>query len=159
MTPTILFLHGLESAPHGSKYRALVKVFGEGSVLAPDFRGVPDAIERLRIAEEATRGLTGLFLVGSSFGGLVGGLLASQHPERIRAAVFAAPAFHRPAASGIERVPEQSIILHGTEDDVVPIEASRTFSKKFGVPVVEVEDGHRLKGSEALMVGLTRALF
>ena len=51
-----------------------------------------------------------------------------------------------PAEPPDVRVP--SLIVHGTNDDVVPIERSRTFGAgKTHVRLVEVEDGHELGAS------------
>ena len=148
----ILFLHGLESGPYGSKYQALKKVFSE--VLSPDCSGVKDEIERLRIIEEEISQETGPFLVvGSSMGGLMALLLQKHHPEQVAGLVLCAPAIHRPAAKDLDlnNLPPTAVI-HGIRDDVVPLESSRPFGKC----LLEVDDDHRLSNS---MEEILRAVF
>ncbi len=162
-TPKLVFLHGLESGPHGSKYRALVDILGVHAVLAPSFEGILDPDIRVAIAEQATRGMTDLIIVGSSFGGLVACLLASRHPERIAGMVLMAPALHDRWAgpvSGITRVPPSTVIVHGLRDEVVPVEASRWFAGKWPgvVELAEVDDGHRPAHHRHHMVELVREL-
>lgn len=153
---TLVFLHGMESSPHGSKYRALREVWPD--VLAPDTDGVLDLEQRLAIVERDLAGLHDLVLVGSSFGGLVAVLFADRHPEQVRGYVLCAPALHQGHADAVTHVPALAAVLHGVADHVVPIEASRTFCLRFGVPLVEVDDGHRLQESMGRMIGLTRAV-
>ena len=139
----ILFLHGLESGPHGSKYQALKEIFGD--VLSPDCSGVKDEIERLRIIEaEISKEADPFLVVGSSMGGLMALLLQKQHPEQVAGLVLCAPAIHRPAATELDlnKLPP-TVVIHGTQDDVVPIEASHPFGDRLR----KVEDDHRLGSS------------
>jgi len=152
----LFFFHGLESGPHGSKYKALCTL-PEVEVIAPDFRGMNTADERLACALKATEGQRDLLIVGSSFGGLVAGLLADAHPERVAAMVLCAPAFHRPEATRIQRT-TQAVVIHGTRDDIVPLSASQAFCARFTVPLVEVPDDHRLAVSSEVMLDAVRSL-
>jgi len=148
----ILFLHGLESGPHGSKYQALKEMFVE--VLSPDCSGIKDETERLKIIEEEIHRETGPFLVvGSSMGGLMALLLQQRHPEQVAGLVLCAPAIHRPAAVDLDlnNLPP-TIVIHGTQDDVVPI----AVSLPFGSRLRKVEDDHRLSNS---MTEILRAVF
>jgi pimeloyl-ACP methyl ester carboxylesterase len=150
----ILFLHGLESGPHGAKYQALKKEFGE--VISPDCSGIGEPEERLAVILAETESVAGDFLVvGSSMGGLMALLLQRVIPWRIGALLLCAPALHRPAAAGLsaDRLPP-TVIIHGTQDAVVPIEASR----QFGPPLIEVDDDHSLKNSLPLIVEQARRL-
>lgn len=140
----MFFFHGLESGPRGSKFRMLSDAFGH--IEAPDFRGIDDLDARLSVAEFATRGRTGLVVVGSSFGGLVAALLANEYPERVRGYVLCAPALNW-AAGRINRVPPKAVVIHGDADDVIPIQTSIEFCERFGVSLVRVPDDHRLKNS------------
>ena len=136
----ILFLHGLESGPHGSKYQALKAVFS--SVVAPDCSGINDEAERLRVIRQTTDNIKGQFLVvGSSMGGLMALLLQQSCPERIAGMVLCAPALTRPAAANLDltRLPP-TYVIHGTRDEVIPLEVSR----RFGDNLIVVADDHRL---------------
>lgn len=145
----IVFLHGLETGPHGSKYQALKQMFGE--VISPDCEGVKDPQQRLTIIQQTLSEQTGPFLVvGSSAGGLMALLLQREDP-RVKGLVLCAPALHCEIAESLtaEGLPE-TVIIHGLSDDVVPIESSRVF----GAPLVEVDDGHRLNDSLPLIIRL-----
>lgn len=148
----ILFLHGLESGPYGRKYKALKDIFGE--VLAPDCTGIAIAEERLEVIQEALQNESGPFLVvGSSMGGLMALLLQQALPQRVAGMVLCAPALHRPEADGFKsRDLPPAIIIHGVNDAVVPIKASRDF----GAELIEVEDDHGLSRS---MTVILRAVF
>ncbi|CUS47331.1 MAG: putative hydrolase of the alpha/beta superfamily [Idiomarinaceae bacterium HL-53] len=149
----ILFFHGLESGPHGQKFHMIASDYEE--LESPDFQNL-DLEQRLLVAEEVTRNRTGLTVIGSSFGGLVAARLYSHYPERFQSLVLLAPALHTEAADVIARMPsaEQATVIHGTQDSVVPFEASERFCQKFYLPLVAVADGHRLAApysKEAIM--------
>lgn len=151
----IYFFHGLESGPDGTKSRRLEEDF---DVEAPDFEGMMDIDERLAKAEALTEGMRDLIIVGSSFGGLLAALLYARHPERIRNYVLMAPALYRDAATEVDRMPEGAVVIHGRDDDVVPMAQVRDFCSSFDVEFIEVDDGHRLHGALDLMVEKVRAL-
>lgn len=144
----IVFLHGLESGPHGSKYQALRQAFGE--VAAPDCTGVYDEAQRLEIIRAALADRSApLLVVGSSMGGLMALLLQQAEPDRVAGLVLCAPAIHRPAAQGLDydRLPP-TIVIHGRQDDVVPFAASRVFGERLRA----VDDDHRLSRSMAAIL-------
>lgn len=144
----ILFFHGKESGPHGRKYQALSKAL---RVLSPDFQGM-DIAERLAVAEKLTEGAKDLVVVGSSYGGLLAALLYSKHPERFRNYLLLAPALLLDADS-IERMPAGAVVIHGRQDEIVPLDPTRAICEKFGVRFVEVDDQHSLVNSIDLIVG------
>ncbi len=148
----ILFLHGLESGPHGSKYQALKWMFGK--ILAPDCSGVKDETQRLRIIQQALEGeKEPVLVVGSSMGGLMALQLNQASPDKVAGMVLCAPAIHRPAAIGLdlEKLPP-TIVIHGTEDTVVPFACSSVFGER----LIAVDDDHRLSNS---MPEILRAAF
>ncbi|MBM4343106.1 MAG: alpha/beta fold hydrolase [Deltaproteobacteria bacterium] len=151
----LVFLHGLESGPHGSKFQALYDL--DPAVHAPDFEGVFDLDARMAIAERDLADRGRLVLVGSSFGGLVAALYADRHPDRVAACVLCAPALiadRWPAVAAIARVPGHTVLLHARGDDVVDIAWSRAFAVRHGLRLVEVDDDHRLSASRPLLVRL-----
>lgn len=145
----MIFLHGLESGPHGTKYHALLT---RGEVISPDFQSCPTLEERVVVAEAATRGMTNLCLVGSSFGGLLAAVMFQRYPERIGSYLLLAPALHRDEALEIKSAPWPALILHGNRDEIVPFSASLEFSKRFSIPLIEVDDDHRLSNSNPQML-------
>lgn len=158
----IVFAHGLEGAPQGTKIRALQAAGLQ--VIAPDGRGLPLA-ERIAGIEEATRA-GGFILAGSSYGGLAATWLAVEHPERFVGLLLCAPALHfcEPPVDD----PEQLVIptglpthiLHGVHDEIVPIGVSERLVERSGAHVVleEVHDGHRLADSLGPLVAAARHL-
>jgi hypothetical protein len=99
---SVIYLHGLASSPASVKGRFFEERFrGWGfDVVMPDLNEpefetltVSRALERtLRIIDDLPSSEP-LFLMGSSFGGLVCALAASRRTERVRAMCLMAPAF------------------------------------------------------------------
>ena len=89
----IIFAHGLEGSPNGSKIRALREAGFE--VIAPDFQGMALA-ERVdllqQICEEHREAKP--VLAGSSYGGLTASLVAMRMPDAFRGLLLCAPALH-----------------------------------------------------------------
>ena len=158
----LVFAHGLEGAPQGTKISAL-RAAGL-NVVAPDGRGLPLA-ERIAGLEAATRD-GGVVLGGSSYGGLAAAWLASQYPQRFLGLLLCAPALHHSEAPALH--PDQIVIaptiptwiLHGAHDDIVPIGVSQALQQRSGAHVTleAVEDDHRLVSSIPRLVEIARAL-
>ncbi len=158
----LVFAHGLEGSPLGTKSRFLRGL--DPSLRVADMRGI--ALQgRFDLLEEQTRG-GGLLLVGSSYGGLVAALLALRYPERFSGLVLCAPALGRREPPNLR--PEDlvappgvpTVIIHGLQDDVVPIEHSRAYRDRSGPGVVlhEVDDDHRLSESLDLLGEIVQRL-
>jgi len=145
---TILFLHGLESGPHGSKYQALKAMFG--AILAPDCSGVGDPWQRLEIIQKALVGEEEPFLVvGSSMGGLMAMLLHQANPAAVAGMVLCAPALHRPETPAFDYAGlPPTRVIHGSRDDVVPPASSL----RFGARLTLVDDDHRLASSMEIIL-------
>lgn len=158
----VLFLHGRESGPEGSKIRMLRDA--GWPVEAPDCRGIEDVHERVAIARDAVRRpQEPTLLVGSSMGGLTAALLwselsASAESPPIEGVLLLAPALNWADAVGVERVHPRTTVVHGDADDLVPVEASRAFVEQFGCRYVEVKDGHRLADSHPTILAELQAM-
>lgn len=144
----IVFLHGLETGPHGNKYQALKSRFG--TILAPDCSGVMDVEDRLEIIQASLANEPGPFLVvGSSMGGLMAMLWHMDGDNRIAGMVLCAPALHRhPAGTFSAGNLPPTKVIHGRQDEVVPLSSSQFFGDK----LIAVDDDHRLSGSVDLML-------
>jgi pimeloyl-ACP methyl ester carboxylesterase len=161
----ILWAHGLEGSPTGLKVRAL-RAAGL-SVEAPDGRGLPLA-PRVALLDAAAARLCAegpLLLAGSSYGGLAAAWLAATHPERFVGLLLLAPALHHNepplSPAWVPRPPAGMPVwvVHGLQDDIVPIAASRAYvAGAAAAGLVEVQDGHGLSGSLAKIVALAREL-
>lgn len=148
MTLPILFCHGLESGPIGRKSQGLIDLGFE--VHAPDCRG-KDLRERVDILVAAIATIEPPpVVVGSSFGGIAGlvaAIVAARRQRVVPALILCAPALQLPPPPGTAddlAPPCPTVIIHGTRDEVIPIDVSRTFAANHHVPLIEVDDTHGL---------------
>ena len=151
----ILWAHGLEGSPNGTKVTALREHGFE--VCSPDGRGLPLAarLDGL-LAESARLADRRPVLAGSSYGGLASAWLAATHPERFRGVLLLAPALHF-SETPVEDVKTLRApvglpmhIIHGVPDSIVPVQASRDYvhrSTGADLTLEEVDDNHSLVAS------------
>ncbi len=144
-TSRLIYLHGLESDSNSGKARQFREWFP--GMLTPDFKGSFE--ERMIQLEPILAAKEGWTIIGSSFGGLMGTVYTCKHPTRVRKLVLLAPALLRdPFGSflDLEPVSVPTIIIHGTLDDVVPLEPVREIAQKLFTDLTYhiVEDDHRL---------------
>jgi pimeloyl-ACP methyl ester carboxylesterase len=154
----VLFVHGQESGPQGTKARLLAEHF-EARTPQMDTQRFEGCVRQIAqaIAEFAPE-----VVVGSSFGGAVAVALLQRGLWR-GPTLLLAPA---PAALGVEpRLPAgvPVWIVHGGRDDVVPPAASLILSRSGSPELVrlfEVNDDHRLSATVASgrLVALVREL-
>lgn len=139
----LIFLHGLESTSQGRKTVTFRRYFPE--MVIPDFRG--NLNERMD-ALYPILGKEVWTIIGSSFGGLMGALFACQHPEQVRKLVLMAPALPLPefADNLPDPVDVPTIVIHGTQDTVVPLEPTRLLAEKVfrNLAYHVVDDDHGL---------------
>ncbi len=162
----LLFCHGLESAPQGAKFRALLEAGYD--VLAPDCQGLV-LVERVDLVRRVVLGMREPpLLVGSSYGGLAALVVAEELANRgvvVPALVLCAPALNLrepPVDIAPPRLVVSTTIIHGTRDEVVPVSVSREFATTQPtslLELVEVDDDHRLAGSlDVLVTAVAEAL-
>jgi predicted alpha/beta hydrolase family esterase len=144
----ILFAHGLESGPIGTKSIALRDA--GFTVDAPDCRK-QDLSARIEILARAiVASPEPPLLVGSSFGGIAGlcaAIVAAARGRTVAGIVLCAPALQVPPPFGVVdslAPPAPTEIVHGRGDEVIPIALSRDYATRFGVPLHECDDDHRL---------------
>jgi hypothetical protein len=146
-TPRVLFIHGQESGPQGTKAQLLAERF-TASTPQMDTRDFEACVAR---QAEAIRRFRPDVLVGSSFGGAVAVALLQRGLWRGPTLLLAQAAEQlglRPELPTGVRV----WIVHGTRDDVVPVAASGVLAQSGSpgfVRLVEVDDDHRLSASVA----------
>jgi len=148
----ILYIHG-SSGDKSQTYKARILRGIFPGMLIPDFDGdLPERMEQL----EAILGTeTGWRLVGSSLGGLMAALFATQHPDQVQKLVLLAPALTLPGftRSLASQISIPTIIIQGTQDNFIPLEPTRKFAEKVftNLTYIVVEDDHRLhKSAEEL---------
>ena len=144
---TVIFSHGQESGPWGTKIRAMAELAkGLGcNADSIDYQGIADPTERVHklIADCGDIDDT-LILVGSSMGGHVATAAAA---ELGAAGLFVlAPAYFMPGYEDLTPKPPQLpiAIVHGWRDDVVPYAGSVRYGEETGATVTLLDSDHRL---------------
>ena len=145
MSRNMIFLHGLESSSQTHKASIIRKSFP--NLLVPDFTGPLE--ERMVALYPILGEKKDWTIIGSSFGGLMGAIYTCEHPERVKKQVLLAPALMLPEfASYLDREPVSvpTTIIHGRQDEVVPLEAVREIAQKVfsNLTYKIVDDNHRL---------------
>ena len=144
---TIIFSHGQESGPWGTKIRAMAEQAKSLGCEADsiDYQGIADPTERVqKLVTEASGIEDRLILVGSSMGGHV----ATAAAERLGAAglFVIAPAYFMEGYEELTPDPPTMpvCIVHGWHDDVVPVENSIRFAKQCAASLHLIDGNHRL---------------
>jgi predicted esterase len=144
---TVIFSHGQESGPWGTKICAMADVVRGLGYQADsiDYQGIADPTERVdKLIRECRDIDDTLILIGSSMGGHVATAAASALNA---AGLFVlAPAYYM---EGYEELtpdaPQIPIcIVHGWSDDVVPVENSIRFAGQCTATLHVVNGDHRL---------------
>ena len=144
---TVIFSHGQESGPWGSKIRAMAEmVKGIGcSADSIDYQGIADPTERVsKLIAECADIDDPLILVGSSMGGHVATAAAASLNA---AGLFVlAPAYYMPGHEDLTPIPPQMpiCIVHGWNDDIVPVENSIRFAAACKAELHLLDSDHRL---------------
>ncbi len=147
---TVIFSHGQESGPWGTKIRAMadtVRALGCDAD-SIDYQGMRDPADRVGKLQNACRAIDDrLILVGSSMGGHVATAAARQVGAVglfVLAPAYYMPGYeaHTPDAPAIPIA-----IVHGWRDDVVPVENSFRFARECGATLHIVDGDHRLTGN------------
>jgi pimeloyl-ACP methyl ester carboxylesterase len=144
---TVVFSHGQESGPWGTKIQAmaeLVKSIG-CSAESVDYQGIADPTDRVnKLIAECADIDDALVLVGSSMGGHVATAAAA---ELNAVGLFVlAPAYYMPGYEELTPPPPHmpTCIVHGWDDDVVPVESSIRFAAACNAALHILDGDHRL---------------
>ncbi len=154
-TTTHVFLsHGLESGPGSTKIQAL-KTLAETSdkvqAYAVDHRSSKDPAVRLTQMQDAIAASgaapENIILAGSSMGGWVCAQTSAQTP--VLGCFLLAPALALPnyPQSSPHIQARYVQIIHGWDDDVVPVRPVIEFAREQALPALMLPDGHRLENS------------
>ena len=144
---TVIFSHGQESGPWGTKIRAMADLARELGCEADsiDYQGIADPSERVaKLINEVQDIDDKLILVGSSMGGHV----ATAAAEKLGAAALfvLAPAYYMPGFEDLTPPPPGMpfTIVHGWRDDVVPVENSIRYAGECRATLHVIDGDHRL---------------
>ena len=153
---TVIFSHGQESGPWGTKIRAMAEtVQGLGCHAdSIDYQGIADPAERVEKCVRECRGIEDtLVLVGSSMGGHVATAAAAKTGA---AGLFVlAPAYYMAGYEGLtpDPPPIPICIVHGWHDDIVPFENSIRYARNCSATLHIVNGDHRLTANIAEING------
>ena len=156
---TVVFSHGKESGPWGSKITAMAAVVRDmnHAVESVDYRGVDDPRARVEMLVAAvSRVPKPVVLVGSSMGGHVSAAAACV--LRPRGLFLLAPAFYMP---GFEAYTPQNVVcptavVHGWRDAIVPVENSIRWAREHKAALHVLDSDHRLEDRIAAICTLLR---
>lgn len=156
---TVVFSHGKESGPWGSKITAMAAVVRslDCGVESVDYRGMDDPAQRVERLVAVGRELKGpIALVGSSMGGHV----AAAAANRLGAAALflLAPAFYMP---GFEKYTPQEVaaptaIVHGWRDAIVPVNNVIRWAGEHRATLHILDSDHRLEDQIRMICTLLR---
>lgn len=142
----VVFAHGKESGPWGTKIQHLAGTARERGyeVLSPDYSHTQDPRERVRqLLALAPRAARSLVLVGSSMGGYVSAqACAALKPQAL---FLMAPALYFPGwEEEPQGVPALCSVVHGWDDDIVPVERGIDFARRNRAELHLLASGHTL---------------
>ena len=157
---TVVFSHGKESGPWGSKITAMAAMVRElgMAVQSVDYRGMDDPAARVDTLVDVVASLAGSYLlVGSSMGGHVSAAAATLTEPRglfLLAPAFYMPGFeaHTPRAVGCP-----TVIVHGWRDDIVPVAHSIRWAAEQRAALHVLDSDHRLEDQLPSICGLLRS--
>lgn len=145
--PMVVFSHGQESGPWGTKINVMAETVRELGCEADsvDYQGIADPSERVQKLIEYCKPLTKpLLLVGSSMGGHV----ATAAADTVNAVglFVLAPAYYMEGYEDLTPIaPKIPIsIVHGWNDDIVPVENSIRYAGECKASLHIVDGDHRL---------------
>jgi len=154
----VVFSHGKESSPWGSKIQALAKVAERlgGQVISIDYREHPKGVLHDQNAPgEADRRVGQLLsieppehrklvLVGSSMGGYVSTVATAR--LKVDGLFLLAPAFYLNGYDNQDPTPraKRTMIVHGWGDSVVPVQNSIKFARLHQCDLHLLDGDHRL---------------
>ena len=149
---TVIFSHGQESGPWGTKIRAMSEIARELScqVESIDYQGIADPSARVeKLLRECADIRDPLILVGSSMGGHVATAAAAKLGA---VGLFVlAPAYYMEGFEELTPPPPKMplCIVHGWHDDIVRVENSIRFAKECSATLHLVDGDHRLTANLA----------
>ena len=139
-----IFLHGLESSSRGTKGRYFKETFP--GMLVPDFKG--PLSKRLEKLFDILSDESEIILAGSSYGGLMASIFTLKNEIRVNRLILLAPAINPGEFNEYSDLTTEvpTIIYHGKEDSVIPIDPVYERAKKCfkNLAFRSVDDDHML---------------
>lgn len=146
----LIWCHGSLSQPWGTKSKGLAETAKAAGLTmdAVDFQDLDNPDQRVeRLVETLADSKEPVILAGSSMGGYVASAAARQiSPLGL---FLLAPAFYLPGYGThvFSGLPSTVSIIHGWQDDVVPVDNSIRFAGQHRAALHLLNDDHRLSNS------------
>lgn len=142
----VYFSHGKESGPRGTKIKRLTAIARRAGwqVFSLDYTSTRNPDERVQMLLNAHPTGKPLALVGSSMGGYVSAVAAqSLNPTGL---FLLAPAIGLPGYAAQNPAPRAGVIeiVHGWQDDIIPLQNVLNFAQEQRAALHLLDDGHRL---------------
>ncbi|MEP4891971.1 MAG: YqiA/YcfP family alpha/beta fold hydrolase [Aliiglaciecola sp.] len=146
----VIFSHGKESGPWGSKIRKLAEIAQNlgHSVDSIDYSGIDNPDKRVdKLLKILANTDDKVVLVGSSMGGYVSIVAAQEYA--CEGLFLLAPALFMPNYAKQSYTPKtQNLsIVHGLGDDVIPYQHSAKYAQQSKCELHLIEGDHRLNSS------------
>ena len=147
MNMKIIFSHGMESGPWGTKINRLAKIAAgrQLEIESVDYTDTMDPDIRVERLQNLLHSETNdCLLAGSSMGGYVS-LVASENPL-VQGLFLMAPALYISGYSCQAHSTKAAVvdIVHGWNDDVIPVENAIRFARESGHSLHLVNGNHAL---------------
>jgi pimeloyl-ACP methyl ester carboxylesterase len=144
---TVVFSHGKETGPWGTKISAMAAVAREVGLVAEsvDYQGIDDPRIRVEKLLAFARPFAGrVVLAGSSMGGHVAA--AAARTLGARGLFLLAPAFYMPGFEVFtpRNVGCPAVIVHGWLDHIVPVDHSVRWAQEHRAALHVLDSDHRL---------------
>ncbi|SEK75291.1 Uncharacterised protein family (UPF0227) [Colwellia chukchiensis] len=147
----VIFSHGKESGPWGSKIKRLANIAKQQGfdVDSIDYSGIANPDLRVNKLNDMLEreSENNIILVGSSMGGYVS--LVASKSRNVSGVLLLAPALYMPNYK-VQTFDVQGKfieIIHGWSDDVIPVENAITFAKLHRHRLHLIDGDHRLNSS------------
>ena len=156
---TVVFSHGKESGPWGSKITAMAAAVRELKIAVEsvDYRGLDDPADRIAKLVDLGKKLDApMVLVGSSMGGHVSAAAAGE--LKPRGLFLLAPAFYMPGYEDYtpQNVVCPTVIVHGWNDVIVPVDYSIRWAREHQAALHLLNSDHRLEDQIGAICALLR---
>ncbi|MBF0359074.1 MAG: alpha/beta hydrolase [Magnetococcales bacterium] len=155
--PLIIFSHGKEGTPNGSKILQLTAVAKEHNcqTLSMDYRTINSPDSRVdKLLNIASNHPAPLVLVGSSMGSYIS-IVASKQIKP-KGLFLLAPALYLDGYKNQNPIASAKLtsVVHGWSDDVVPVANAITFSQKQKTRLHLLDADHRLLSAMPIIKNL-----
>lgn len=157
---TIIFSHGKESGPYGSKFKHLINISKElgFNTISIDYRDLINPEERVSRLIQESKNYEEVVLVGSSMGGYAS-IVASESINPLGLFLLA-PAVYIPGYQKQEYFPKakESHIIFGYNDEIIPVQNGIRLALENEMPITLIKSDHRLN-SDLEYIGKLFKLF